>query len=122
MNKIKLRRLKKKISDNKVKVLLISLISLSLFMGTGYAILSTRFNVGGGAEIIVEPETNCDVSFEYKEVNVWGDDANGYDYIINFIITNKTDEPIYSWTGEFEAPEDLVATSSHLNSILYISS
>ena len=119
MNKIKLRRLKKKISDNKVKVLLISLISLSLFMGTGYAILSTRFNVGGGAEIIIEPETNCDVSFEYKEVNVWGDDANGYNYILNFIITNKTDEPIYSWTGEFEAPEDLVATSAHLNSILY---
>lgn len=109
MNKIKLRRLKKNLSNKKIKILLILIISLFLLMGTGYAILSTRLDINGSAKIVAE-ESTCDLNIKttHSQKGTWGDNETGntvYDFVID--VTNNDSDSIIGWEIKIKGPSDI---------------
>ena len=109
MNKIKLRRFKKNLSDKKVKILLILLISLFLLIDIGYAILNARININGIAKIVSE-ESTCDLRIEssHYQKGTWGDNTTGntvYDIVID--ITNNNADSIIGWEIKIKGPSDI---------------
>lgn len=63
MNKIKKRRMKNKLMQNKIKIMFIIVLSFLFFLGSGYAILNQRLNLGGKVTI-GSSEYTCEYNIE----------------------------------------------------------
>lgn len=108
MSRIKMRRLKKRLSDNKPKILVFSVFFLLLFIGTGYAISNSILNIDGIAKIEKE-ESSCllNISTSYYQRARWGDNSGSTIYNIIIDITNNGDENIVGWEIKIKGPSDI---------------
>lgn len=105
MNKIKKRRLKRKLSKN--KIIIIICIIFVLFLSIGYGVSSTLITLNGSATI--GEETNCKdkVTGTYTLDATWdgGDNSKHYHAILK--IKNEGNETIPTWTIKIKGPNDI---------------
>lgn len=112
MNKLKRRRMKKILLQNKIKIILILVVSFSLIITGAYAILRQNMNIDGIAKI--EEETSCDldVSADFKINATWGGSEGTTVSNATLTINNNSDEDINGWTIKIKGPSDLEVTAN----------
>lgn len=106
MTKLRRRRLKNKILNNKIKVILILFFVFVFFLGSAYALYNTTLSISGSATIKEKSECKYNVTGSFEVTNSWWDGTkNNYD--ISLTITNNSNEDIIDWTLDLEGPSDV---------------
>lgn len=107
MNKLKRRRIKKKISENKGKIIIIICALFILLLGTGYAVSTTLLSIDGSATIVTENKCSLDITGSYEMTNHWGNNDGKQSYFGYIRVTNNSSEDIQSWTIKIKGPSDM---------------
>lgn len=103
MNRIKRRRFKKTLVENKMKIILILTLSLIFLITGAYAILSVLHSINGKATIEeVKEKCDYDIKSEVKVTNSWPGGE-----ILSITITNNSDEDINGFIIKLKGPSDL---------------
>ena len=109
MNKIKLRRLKKKFIQKKNLIIIITVILIFLLMGIGYAAQNSILNLNGETTIRVEQNFACESgisgSFTYNAHWPAGNGDTHYNYTLK--INNDSDTTIETWEMRIKGPRDV---------------
>lgn len=109
MNKLKLRRLKKKISKNKVPIIITGITLILLTMGIGYAAQNSILNLNGETSIRVEQNFTCESgisgSFTYNAHWPAGNGDTHYNYTLK--INNDSDAIVETWEMRIKGPKDV---------------
>lgn len=107
MSKIMVRRIKKKISNNKVRLLFIIFFLLISCIGTSYSLLNTVGEISGGATIVTDGK-KCDKNIELDYV-IAGEWSHNGEYFKSYkiTITNNSDDPLSGWEIVAKGPSDL---------------
>lgn len=113
MNKLKKRRLKNKIMNNKVKFIVIIACIFILTLGSAYAVLNQVFNISGKATIGNE-NTICEnnISGELIFNTNWGNNDGTQTFNTSLKIKNNSAEDIVGWTVMIKGPSDLTVQSN----------
>lgn len=100
MNRLKIRRLKNKLSNNKTKIILIVLIIFVFMLGSAYALLNQNFKISGTATVGNE-SIKCDINVEgdFSIASSWGDNEIG-----DLKITNNTGETLNGFIIKMKVP------------------
>lgn len=112
MKRIKLRKLRKSIGKNKVKILVVALIVLVLIISTGYAILNTNLNINGSATIGKEETCDLNVSGDLTINTSWGGGDGTTVYNATLTVKNNSNEDIVGWTIKIKGPSDLIVQTN----------
>ena len=105
MNKLKKRRMKNKICDNKKKIIMIMIIVFLVFLSSGYALYNFTLNINGSTEIASNAcEYNIATTFEIT--NSWKQADTSY-YDVSISVTNNGESAIHDWVMNIVGPSDL---------------
>lgn len=109
MNKIKLRRIRRVLSTNKFKLIMIAMVSLFLFTSTGYAILNVVQKIDGTATIWVDNKFVCQdgISGKFQRNSSWNEASGKTHYNATITINNDGSEDILTWKLVLKGPSDL---------------
>lgn len=109
MNKIKLRRIRRVLSTNKFKLIMITMVSLFLFTSTGYAILNVVQKIDGTATIWVDNKFVCQdgISGKFQRNSSWNEASGKTHYNATITINNDGSEDILTWKLVLKGPSDL---------------
>lgn len=102
MNRLKVRRLKNKFSNNKIKIILIVLTIFVFMLGSAYALLNQNFKISG-TTTIGDESIKCDINVvgSLSVASTWADNE-----IIDLTITNNTGETINGFIIKMKVPLD----------------
>lgn len=100
MNRLKVRRLKNKFSNNKIKIILIVLTIFVFMLGSAYALLNQKFKISG-TTTIGDESIKCDINVvgSLSVASTWADNE-----IIDLTITNNTGETINGFIIKMKVP------------------
>lgn len=113
MNKIKKRRMKKKLMQNKIKIMFFIVLSFSFFLGSAYAILNQRLDLGGtvkigGSQFVCENDITGELVFNTS----WGNNDGTQTFNTSLLIRNNGVEDIVGWEIKIKGPSDLEVQSN----------
>lgn len=107
MNKLKRRRLKKKIAENKGKIIVIFCALFVLFLGVGYGASTSLLDIEGSATIVESDSCKYNITGSYEITNHWGNNNGKQSYFGYIRITNNDSTDITTWTIKIKGPSDM---------------
>lgn len=119
MSNIKVRRLKKRIVNNKIEIIFIIFFLILFLVSTSYAFMNTTSIIDGGATILTKQDNNCkyNITASYDISNYW-QQSNKYYYTYNLVIVNNGTEAINGWKIDIAGPSDLALNYGNVKSTI----
>ena len=99
MNKFKRRKLKKKIKENKSKVIIISIIFFIVVLGVGYAASNQILTINGHAKIAEDTTCESNITGNFSISGAWGQEEGA-----SIKIDNYNEEVLEDFTIEMKFP------------------